>query len=133
MKPHSILIGPLVMDRLLASQVVSDHISNRMFALVADNRTKFPFLVFTRESINEGKRTKDGCISDIVTFRIDTLAATYNESVLLADAVRECLEVPVFANNDIIVRDTFLAGSTESWDSDTYIQQLRFTCEVTNA
>ena len=123
---NSILIGKAIRS------ILGGQLSTKVFPLVADNGTNFPFICYTRESITEDTPTKDGSIGDIVIVRVDVVADTYNESITIANSVRHILEKPLHITEGLKIEEMFLSGIDESWDSDTYIQRMRFTCYVTD-
>lgn len=127
---HAIKIGKAIYAILSADANVAAVVGAKIFPLVAENGTSFPFLCYTREGLQPSTGTKDGYIGDLVTFRIDVVADSYNQLIDLADAVRHCLEKRVHQAANLKLEDTYLAGITEAYDSDSYITQMRFICVV---
>ena len=127
---HSIKIGKSIYSILSADTDVSAIVGTKIAPLVQENGTTFPFIVYTRESITPSTGTKDGYIGDLVIFRVDSVASSYNQAIDLADAIRHCLEKRQLKSAGLVLQDVYMSGITESFDSDTYITQMRFTCVV---
>ena len=127
---HAIKIGKAIYAILAADTDVNSIVGSKIFPLVAENGTTFPFLCYTREGLQPSTGTKDGYIGDLVTFRVDVVADTYNQLIDLADAVRQCLEKRMHQAANLKLEDTYLASISEAYDSDTYITQMRFICVV---
>ena len=127
---HAIKIGKAIYAILSADTNVASVVSTKIFPLVAENGTTFPFLCYTREGLQPSTGTKDGYVGDLVTFRVDVVAESYNQIIDLADAVRQCLEKRYHASAGLILKETYLSGINEAYDADTYITQMRFICEV---
>jgi len=127
---HAIKIGKAIYAILSVDTDVNSIVGSKIFPLVAENGTTFPFLCYTREGLQPSTGTKDGYVGDLVTFRVDVVAESYNQLIDLADAVRQCLEKRYHASSGLILKETYLSGINEAYDSDTYITQMRFICEV---
>lgn len=101
---------------------------------MAENDTTFAFIVYSREGVDGSYGyTKDGSVGDRVQFRVDVVSNSYNQSCVIANDVRKCLEKPYYAyaeNDTIIVKmqDCVMNSISEAYNSETFIQTLRFTC-----
>lgn len=131
---HSIKIGKLINTRLASNETLTNMIGeNKVFPIVAPNETKFPFVVYQKTNITPSRFTKDGIGEDTVTFNIFVLSDSYFESVDIADEVRKTLEARYVSNNEIYMSDTYMSSINESFESNTYIQQIQFITKVGNA
>ena len=121
--------GKAINALLSANEEVTRMVGDRIYPLVSKVDCKFPFIVYQRMSCVTNY-TKDGLIAEEQNYSITVLADTYSESVELADAVRDALELErgTFAGQHI--RNIALASVSESWVSDTYVQELNFTIEL---
>lgn len=128
---NAIKIGKVI-NEILETMPSNLGVGKKVFPIVAELDTAFPFVIYTRESVTPSKSTKDGWIGDLVTFRIDVLADKYNANLDIANAVRELFEKPIINSitNRMQLQQCYLSGINESWDSNTYITQMRFTCVV---
>lgn len=128
----AILIGNSIRDILTNSQSITTLIGNKVFPLVAENDTNFDFVVYNREAVNPSTSTKDGYVGDMVVFRIDCLSDSYAKSVNLANEVRKVFEKRRIVTNDLIIEDCYMASINEAYDTETFIQTMRFACIVNN-
>jgi len=131
---HAIKIGKVIREQLMADSNIVAKIENKAFPLIAENDTTFPFICYTRETINPEQNTKDGYVGDRTNFRIDVVSNSYNECVDISDLVRELFEKRIINSitHGMQLQDCYMSGINEFWDSNTYITQLRFTCVVKN-
>lgn len=127
---HGIKIGKSIYSILSTDTDVTAIVGNRIAPLVQENGVNFPFIVYTREEMRPSTSTKDGYVGDLVTFRIDSVSNSYNQAIDLADAIRHCLEKRQISAAGLILQDVYMSGISESYDSETYITQMRFTCVV---
>lgn len=121
--------GKAINALLSANEEVKRMVGDRIYPLVSKVDCNFPFIVYQRMSVNT-TYTKDGLIAEEQNYSITVLADTYSDSVELADAVRDALELErgTFAGQHI--RNIKLTSVNESWVSDTYVQELNFTIEL---
>lgn len=130
---HSIKIGKLIYARLSQDQSLEALTGkDKIFPIVAENETKFPFITYVRTGISPATQTKDGRIEDTVTFQVSVCSDSYNESLDIADKVRELLEIKLISSTDLSMIETYMTGITEIYDSSTYMQQMQFTTRVQN-
>lgn len=130
---HSLKIGKLINSILRSSaELTSMTGENKVFPIVAPNETEFPFVVYQRTNVTGNRLTKDGIGEDNVMFTIYVLSNSYFESVDIADEVRNTIEKRYMANDEIYMAETYMTGTTESYESATYIQQMQFTARVGN-
>lgn len=135
---NSILIGKAIYSQLSTDNTVKGYVDAKIFPLVAENDTTFPFIAYTRENVTGSYGyTKDGHIGDEVQFRIDVVSDSYNQSCEIALAVRQCLEKPYTAVTETVnnvttvtmkIQDCVMVSIAESYDSETFIQTMRFRC-----
>lgn len=130
---HSLKIGKLINSILRSSAELTNMTGeNKVFPIVAPNETEFPFVVYQRTNVTGNRLTKDGIGEDNVMFTIYVLSNSYFESVDIADEVRKTIEKRYIANDEIYMAETYMTGTTESYESATYIQQMQFTARVGN-
>ena len=143
---NSILIGKAIYNLLKNDNTTHNYVGDKIFPLVAENETTFPFIAYSRENVNGSTGyTKDGCVGDDVQFRVDIVSDSYNESCEIALAVRTCLEKPYLALTETIptndpqnpqvvtimrIYECKMYSINESYDSETFIQTMRFVCKV---
>lgn len=130
---HSIQIGALINARLTQDSTLAGLVGNGVFPIVAENGTNYPFVVYTRTSVTPKTMTKDGVYEDTVTFQVSAISNSYNQSIVVADRVRELLEMRMIDDGSIVATDIYMSGISERWEGDAYIQQMQFTCSVHNS
>mgnify|MGYP002605876412 CR=1 FL=1 len=106
---------------LVANEDLVAMVDNKMFPLIANENTSFPFIVYQRDSIYT-EYTKDGKYCDNINISINIAATTYNQSIEIAELVRSSIEGKRIDNINTIR----LISMNEDYLEDTYIQNLQF-------
>ena len=100
-------------------------VGKNIFPLVAEESVKFPFVIFTKTSLNTDYN-KCGVTSDTVTFSVAIAAVNYFQTVEIAERVRQILEL---YHDDYFAR-LEMAGVSESFMDNSYIHTLDFTAKL---
>jgi hypothetical protein len=81
--------------------------------------------------------SKDGLHIDKVGFEINVACASYIDSISAATLVRELFDGARMLSNesedeepDLFMKNVRLVNAEESYDYDSYVQTMEFTCEV---
>ena len=121
--------GKAINALLSANEEVTRMVGDRIYPLVSKVDSNFPFIVYQRMSCVP-TYTKDGLISEVQNYSITVLADTYSDSVELADAVRDALELErgTFAGQHI--RNIKLTAVNESWVRDRCGQEWNVAVEL---
>lgn len=106
---------------LVANEDLVAIVKNRMFPLIANEDTVFPFIVYQRDSIYT-EYTKDGKYCDNINISINIAATTYNQSIEIAELVRTAVEGKKIDD----ISSIRLISMNEDYLEDTYIQNLQF-------
>ena len=124
----SILIGKTIFKLLSASAELKKYVDKKIYPLIADDGVTYPFIIYYRTSIRNIV-CKDGFYDDEVGFSILVVSNSYIESLEIANIVRS-----IFEKNKLT--DTIYNCKVEDIDEDynnnAYIQEIDFTCKVTN-
>lgn len=124
----SILIGKTIFKLLSNSAELKKYVDNKIYPLIADDGVTYPFIIYYRTSIRNIV-CKDGYYEDEVGFSILVVSNSYIESLEIANIVRS-----IFEKNKLT--DTIYNCKVEDIDEDynnnAYIQEIDFTCKVTN-
>lgn len=124
----SLSAGSIIRGALLADEAVSA-ITRNVFPVVVDN-ARLPYIAYRRVSF-EQKAQKTGIKwADTVVEEVVCYAASYEESIRLAEAVRAALDGVQYAIGDLNMRCCTLTGAEEGWQADAYIQRLVFTLKI---
>lgn len=88
----SILIGLHIKRVLEQEEAVTRYVMNRIFPVVAPlGVDDFPFVGYDMSG-GTGDSTKDGTTDDVVTVQISVVAKSYEEAILIGNAVRYAFE-----------------------------------------
>ena len=111
-------IGKEIKRILSEDATVVSYLGNKIFPLIADNGTLFPFLTYRRTSYRpyDNKDYTD----EAVYMDILIISQTYNESVDIADAVAECLNR---ASTELISYIS-IQNIREDYVEDSYVQSI---------
>ena len=124
----SILIGKTIFKLLSDSAELKKYVNKKIYPLIADDGVTYPFIIYYRTSIRNIV-CKDGYYEDEVGFSILVVSNSYIESLEIANIVRS-----IFEKNKLT--DTIYNCKVEDIDEDynnnAYIQEIDFTCKVTN-
>ena len=111
-------VGKELTSILLSSTDITNIIDNRVFPLVANAGTSFPFIVYRRSGY---KPYSDKDYTDeVARVELAILSDNYIDGVQLADIVSDALEKKQTDTIDNITID----DSSEEYNNDTYIQKI---------
>ena len=96
-----------------------------IYALVAEEEVKFPFILFTRDNV-QPIDTKEYVVGDRVTFSIAIVSDKYLTTVDIAERVRLLFE----KRRDNYFSETNLTSCTEDYSNDAYVQRLSFSATI---
>lgn len=125
---NSFNIGKAICSILLENGDVTNIVGNKIYPVIADETTTFPFIVYQRSGFTP-QSDKD-YTDENVNIEMVIASETYAESIDLAIKVRKALEhkeSKTFGIRDIIVQD-----ATEDYIDDTFIQQMSFVVYIEN-
>lgn len=128
----SLQIGKVIYDILSTDTAITSKVGSRIFPLIAENGTMFPFIVYKRNSI-EPSTSKDRFIySESIIIEIAIAATKYNESIEIAEAVRETLEGKKGRYKNIVISKIEMVDANEDFIEDTFIQTITFKIQTQN-
>ena len=108
-------------------------ILQRVYPIVAENGTRYPFIIYTRDSVTPHALTKDGYSEDEVAVTVKVVSDKYTDAVDYAQRVREALVYDwttiSYNQSDLTSQCTF-TNAYESWEDGAYVQTLTFTMLV---
>lgn len=122
----SILIGKYLYSRL----ATIPSIEGKVFPVVADQSTTYPFIIYQRTNITSDELSKDGYGEDTVDFSVIVVSEHYDDSCELANAVRHLLEKKMMTYDSMEIRDCHLVGISEAYSEGAFIQSLSFNCII---
>lgn len=129
---NSIFIGKYIYYALTESSEVNQYVGFKVFPIVAEQGTEYPFIVYRRNNIQNSENTKDGFNEDSVDFDVIVVSDKYDECIEIANAVRKVLEKKKRVYGDMLITNTLLQGISEDFVENAYVQTLNFSCLVEN-
>lgn len=120
---HSLNIGKVVYSLL-------SPITRNIYPLVAENSTRFPFIVYSRDSLISSY-CKDGLYEDEVTLTVNIATAKYDEGVSMAEQVRETLTINKYETDGMKI-SSVMTNATEAYADTCYVQTLIFDIKINN-
>lgn len=129
---QSILVAKLVYNFLKSNTELNNYIEGRVFPIVAELGTEFPYVAYSRTYITP-TYTKDFHTEDSVGVEIVVASQDYLESLEIANIIRKQFECKRLGlDNEITISQSNLLGVTEAYDdqANAYIQSLSFDFKV---
>lgn len=111
-------VGKEIKSLLENDSNVSKYIDNRVFPIVANEGTEFPFVVYRR--IGYSPLSNKDYMNEKVQVEITVLSQKYDEGVNVADAVATALN----QKQTNIIDEIIISNISEDYSSDTFIQKL---------
>ena len=127
--PNGLLIGKTVYKLLSENQDIKNKVGNKIFPLIANLETTFPFIVYSRNSVVP-EYTKGGIVEDIINLEIICVSTSYIESIEIANLVRRTLEMVRYKDDDMIINQCRLLDVAENYQDDAYTQTLIFEIRI---
>lgn len=121
----SIEIGKKVYQILKINDELVNIVGDKIYPLVAESDTPYPFVVFKRTGITP-EYTKDWLTMESVSVEIVCASDKYFQSVDMANIIRE--EMDGLRGGEIL--ETKVDYITEDFIDDTYIQRIGFNFKV---
>ena len=127
---NAILIGKLIYQTITQDNYSYSYIGNRVFPLVAEPDTNYPFIVYSKTNCYNGSATKDGWTDDKVSFQVIVASDKYDESCNIANQIRNIFENYTISNTELVITNTHLSSMMESFENDAYVQTMNFDCDA---
>lgn len=105
-------IGKEIVSILSNDSTVNEYLGDKLFPLIANEGTEFPFLVYNRTGYTPASN-KD-YTSEIVYISINVHATTYTESLDIINAVSDALE----NKRTNLIERIYVTNSRESYDGN---------------
>lgn len=122
----SLQIGKAINALLSDDNAVAAAVGSKIFPIVSKEGTQYPFIVYQRFGVTPDY-CKDGLTGETSNVSVIVAAASYSQSVEIADAVRSALEGKTISfAGGLTVQRIDLAGADEEFIDDAYVQQLTF-------
>lgn len=123
---NTLLISRDIYKALTDNEDLTNIVNKRVFPIVAEEGTQYPFLTYNRTSISSN-RTKCGIYEDTVNFSVNILTTDYLSGLDIGNLVRKSIEKHLNPSlRDLEYRDIQLVGATEQFTNEGYVQTLNF-------
>lgn len=99
---------------------------NKIFPIATKNEVKFPFIVYERDAVTP-RYDKSGESVTESSVNVYVLAEKYTECLDIAEKVIKVLERNEASYEDFEVIGATMVGASESYTSNTYVQQITFS------
>lgn len=129
---NSILIGKVLYQKLKENKNLTKLVGEKIFPLIAEQTTTYPFCIYYRTNITSIISNKDGLNEDSVSFTLVAGSTSYSQSLEIANELRRSLESKRIISEDMIITDSHITGIDESYEDNAYVQRLNFECTVNN-
>lgn len=130
MVDNSILIGKLIFKQLSSNEDLATLVgAKKIFPLVANNDTTYPFIVYARTSLSV-EYCKSGIVENTAEIQVLAVSDKYVESLDVANKIRHILELMRYKDDEICVTECKLTSVTEEFMEDAYIQRQVFTIKI---
>ena len=127
---NGIEIGKVIYSVLTNDAELDAIIDGKVFPLIAEPDTTFPFITYTRQNVYVVNSSKDGWFNDELTFNIQICDNDYMQSCHIANLIRDLLENNVLTADDMKVYNIRMTGISEMWSENAYVQSMTFSCNV---
>lgn len=128
MAQTSLNAGVIIRDILINDADVS-RIATKVFPVVTDKAT-LPYVAYRRSRLEHNPTKAKNPGADTVQIDINCYAATYQESVELAEAVRAALDYAQGEKDGLVMRSCILTDGEELYEDDAYVQSLTFKVQI---
>lgn len=126
----SLQVGKAIYNILSNDAKIIDSVEHKIYPLIADTGTTFPHNVYRRTGI-EPSDSKDRFIYSENTYVEVVIASDkYNESIEIADLVKDALQGKKGNYSGINIHDIRMTNADEDYIEDTFIQNLTFNIKT---
>jgi len=124
-----IQIGKAIHSILTSSAQVRSYLGSKIYPIVAEEKTTFPFMVYRRDSIAE-QFSKDSKYQETASFEVVIVEPDYNKAATIADVVKETLTAFKGRSSGFNVQKIKATSGSESYYSGAYIQNIKFQITI---
>lgn len=122
-----IAITKYIRTELLKNTQLTDKIGNKIFPIVADDGTTFPFILIKKSGMTTNY-SKCGAINDVVNATIEVVDNNYSRAVELSEEIRKTIERNKFNN----ISNVEVVNVIEDYVSDSYIITQQYKIMINN-
>ena len=123
----SLSAGSIIYN-VLTNDTTVMKLATKVFPVAAE-KAVLPYVAYRRSGFAHDA-TKQPKGADTVTIDVNCYAATYAESISLAESVRDALDYCEKTVGETTMRSCVLVESQEFWSDDAFCQTLRFRIRI---
>lgn len=116
-----------IRTKLLSNEKLKKLIDTKVFPVVAENGTTFPFVLLKKSGINS-VNSKSGIHQDMIVMVIEVVDTNYSKCVEIAEEIRTTIEGKRFEN----IIDVQLTNGNDNFVADSYVVQMVFNVRTNN-
>lgn len=121
-------IGKIIKKLLLSNEQLKSYIGDKVYPLIADTSTTYPFIIYRRSAIVNSSSKDDA--DESVNVEIYIVCERYDESISIAELVRSTLEHRKGKFEDLYIDDIIITDASESYEGDAFVQYLTITIKT---
>jgi len=125
----SLSAGAVIRDMLVEAGILKSGKANKIYPIVVD-KAELPYVVYRRAALTQNPAKAGYPGADTVDVEVLCYAATYGESVELAEQVRQALDCKQGGRGGLVMRGCYLSASDETYSDDAFCQSLTFTIKI---
>jgi hypothetical protein len=122
-------IGKVITSILMNDTTMQGYIGNRIFPIIAEVDTKFPFVIYQRNSLTT-QLTKDGLYEGTAVIEIAIASDKYQPSMEIAKRVKSVLTSIRGAHNGFNIEQVELSDASEQYVDYSFVQDLTFNIYI---
>lgn len=126
-KKSSVSVGLIVRKLLVGNAAVKERV-NKVFPVAVD-KAELPYVLYRKAGYSEQGVKKGGLSgAETVIVEVVALAATYEKSVEIAEAVRTALDGAHGRDEatGLTLRSSVMTDCEEGWENNAYLQDMTF-------
>lgn len=117
--------GSYLRELILSDEDIQNRIGDKMFPLIAPEKTTFPFVIYQRSS-TYGEYNKDFLTDYIVNIDVIVFSSKYADVIELAGLINKCIQEKWNTTRT----KPHLVGSADNFDYDTYYTVLSYEIKL---
>lgn len=128
----SLEIGKVIATYLTENKELNAIINNKVFPIVADQGTTYPFVVYKRGGLQTASSKDRYNYSEVAYVEMVVASKSYRQSVEIATKIRDVLDKKRGVLDDININEIRLENAYEDYmsDTDVFVQYLTFRIEI---
>lgn len=128
----SLEIGKVIATYLTGNEELNAIINNKVYPIVADQGTTYPFVVYKRGSLQTASSKDRYNYSEVADVEMVVASKSYRQSVEIATKIRDVLDQKRGVLDNININEIRLENAYEDYmsDTDVFVQYLTFRIEI---